>query len=180
MKSLRLVLSHHIHFVGPPERADVSKLLHHALQVYIDYSSQHSLKKPAYTHTICLYISLKIDTLSYSWIKHRYLWILMQGPHKGWFRVLTFGSSSKSSPIFNKITRITTAEIAPATWENDRERAFNLTFHPKNNNLSNSPSISPELASERMVEKEVMSDCSLLKFSPVTSPLCWPAPCCET
>lgn len=29
--------------------------------------------------------------------------------------VLTFGSSSKSSPIFNKITSITTAETAPAT-----------------------------------------------------------------
>lgn len=55
---LLLVLSHHIHFIGPPERTDVSKLLHHALQVYVDYSSQHCLKKPAHTWTICLDIFL--------------------------------------------------------------------------------------------------------------------------
>jgi len=117
---LLLVLSHHIHFIGPPERADVSKLLHHALQVYVDYSSQHCLKKPANTSTICIdiysYVIGHIQSLFMTAAQKFYTLNIHDRPTQELkYRVLTFGRSSKSSPIFNKITRITIAETAPAT-----------------------------------------------------------------
>lgn len=116
-----LSFSHHIYFVGLPEGADVAKLLHHAMQIYINDGSQHCLKDNIiiYTQKWNTYMHQQVNSTHGGLISY----LLLEAPQ----RVLQSSTRSPELPQQRQLQQ-------PKRWQKEKNSSTLKKRHKKKSN----------------------------------------------